>query len=124
MAISAPCIPFFSGPLLFPARQTSHTALLTKSQNSQLNKDYVLVQAANNRTGLVRSIVKDSNDQNQTSTLDSDGKYNNNDPWGANAVYKNVSDGAWHMVTVTTRTDVQHGFLLYIDGQAAGMTQP
>lgn len=84
----------------------------------------MLPEAANNRTGLVRSIVKDSNDQNQTSTLDSDGKYNNNDPWGANAVYKNVSDGAWHMVTVTTRTDVQHGFLLYIDGQAAAQLPP
>ena len=83
----------------------------------------LLYQAFNNRSGLLRAVIKDSDDSNQTSTLDSDGNYNDNVVWGANPTLKNVSDGLWHMVTVTTRTDVQHGFLLYIDGQAAGMCQ-
>ena len=73
-----------------------------------------------NRSGLVRSIVKDNNDNNSSSTLDSDGNYNDDLPWTASSVFKNISNGAWHMVTVTTRTDVPHGFLLYVDGQIAG----
>jgi len=56
------------------------------------------------------------------STLDSDGNYNDDNALGSNAAFTNVSNGAWHMVTLTTRTDVQHGYLLYIDGQEAGVS--
>lgn len=80
-----------------------------------------IIQAANNRSGLVRAVVKDSNDANETSTLDSDGNYNTDSGWTSNSVFNNVSNGAWHMVTVTTRTDVPYGYLLYIDGKQAGV---
>ncbi len=71
----------------------------------------------------MRAVLKDSNDASNSSTLDSDGNYNDDSGWTANSVFKNVNNGAWHMVTVTTRTDVQHGYLLYIDGQIAGVLQ-
>jgi len=80
----------------------------------------VLLQSGNNRSGILRSVVKDYNDANANSTLDSDGNYNDDNALGADAAFTNVSNGAWHMVTLTTRTDVQHGYLLYIDGQEAG----
>lgn len=70
----------------------------------------------------MRAIVEDSNDPSGTAyTLDSDGKHNANEPKTADANFKNVSDGAWHMVSITTQTDGSRGFLLYIDGQMAGM---
>ena len=69
----------------------------------------------------MRAIVKDSNDPNIiVSTLDSDGNYNAGTLKPVKSDFKNISDGAWHMVTVTTHTDVPHGFLLYVDGQMAG----
>lgn len=52
--------------------------------------------------------------------LDSDGKYSFSGLTTASPGAKNVSDGAWHMVTVTTHTDARHGYLLYVDGQMAG----
>ena len=77
-------------------------------------------QGTNNRSGLVRAVVKDYNDVDNSSTLDSDGGYNVDTAWGANAAFNNVSNGAWHMVTLTTRTDVHYGYLLYIDGELTG----
>lgn len=88
---------------------------------SLLHQSCVLLQSGNNRSGILRSVVKDYNDANANSTLDSDGNYNDDSALSANAAFTNVSNGAWHMVTLTTRTDVQHGYLLYIDGQAAGV---
>ena len=78
------------------------------------------MQAASNRSGLLRAVVKDNNDRDVSSTLDSDGNYNNESRWAADSTH-NVSDGLWHMVTLTTRTDTKHGYLLYMDGQIAGM---
>ena len=69
----------------------------------------------------MRAIVEDSNDPSGVSyTLDSDGTHNLNAPKAADANFKNVSDGTWHMVTITTHTDRARGFVLYIDGQMAG----
>ncbi|KAL3130940.1 hypothetical protein ABBQ38_000263 [Trebouxia sp. C0009 RCD-2024] len=81
----------------------------------------MLPQALNDRSGLVRAIVEDSNDPTLVSyTLDSDGTHNVNTPATADSEFKNVSDGTWHMVTITTHTDRTRGFLLYVDGQMAG----
>ena len=85
-------------------------------------KHVVLLQSGNNRSGILRSVVKDFNDANANSTLDSDGNYNDDGALGPNAAFTNVSNGGWHMATLTTRTDVQHGYLLYIDGQVAGVS--
>lgn len=83
-----------------------------------------LTQALNDRSGLVRAIVEDSNDPTLVSyTLDSDGTHNVNTPATADSEFKNVSDGTWHMVTITTHTDRTRGFLLYVDGQMAGKPQ-
>ena len=68
----------------------------------------------------MRTVVKDNNDLNATSTLDSDGQYDTESSWPANATFLNVSNGAWHMATVTTSSDGSHGYLVYIDGQLAG----
>ncbi|KAL3139072.1 hypothetical protein ABBQ32_005869 [Trebouxia sp. C0010 RCD-2024] len=81
----------------------------------------MLPQALNDRSGLVRAIVEDSNDPNLIAyTLDSDGKHNVNATKTSDPDFKNVSDGTWHMVTITTHTDRTRGFLLYVDGQMAG----
>lgn len=84
----------------------------------------MLPQSGNNRSGILRSVVKDFNDANANSTLDSDGNYNDDGALGPNAAFTNVSNGGWHMATLTTRTDVQHGYLLYIDGQVAAQLPP
>lgn len=69
----------------------------------------------------MRAIVEDSNDPNLIAyTLDSDGKHNVNATKTSDPDFKNVSDGTWHMVTITTHTDRTRGFLLYVDGQMAG----
>lgn len=79
-----------------------------------------VMQAQHNRSGIMRTVVKDNNDLNATSTLDSDGQYDTETSWPANATFLNVSNGAWHMATVTTSSDGSHGYLVYIDGQLAG----
>lgn len=68
----------------------------------------------------MRTVIKDNNDANQTSNVDSDGQYNVESAWPTEAKFLNVSNGAWHMATVTTRTDATQGYLVYIDGQQAG----
>lgn len=70
----------------------------------------------------MRTVVKDSNDVNISSTLDSDNQYNAEAAWPANANFLNVSNGGWHMATVTTNVNSAHGFLVYMDGQLAGTT--
>ena len=79
------------------------------------------MQAGNNRAGIMRTVLKDNNDANETSTLDSDGQYNYDSAWPSNATFLNVSNGAWHMATLTTHTDRDHGYAIYIDGKPAGM---
>ena len=68
--------------------------------------------------GLVRSVVKDDNDNDSTSYLDSDGAYDNNDN-RTDLSQKHVTDGNWHFVTLTSRLDEQKGFMMYIDGSLA-----
>lgn len=69
-------------------------------------------------SGLVRTVVSDGSDSDIASYLDSDGTYDNNNERTA-ANLKNVSDGDWHFVTVTTRLDQLKGFMVYIDGTLA-----
>ena len=68
----------------------------------------------------MRTVIKDFNDANMTSDVDSDGQYNAESAWPTDAKFLNVSNGAWHMATVTTHTDATQGYLVYIDGQQAG----
>lgn len=75
--------------------------------------------------GLLRVNVKDSNDEDEGSLsdtfLDSDGRISDNDRRPIdNKRTANVTDGAWHMVTLTTHADKTPGFLLYVDGKIAG----
>lgn len=44
-------------------------------------------------------------------------KHSSPDPTGLTA---NITDGAWHMVTVTTLPGGGRGYQLYVDGQLAG----
>ncbi|KAF5839091.1 hypothetical protein DUNSADRAFT_1636 [Dunaliella salina] len=69
--------------------------------------------------GIARAAVKDSNDDEDSMFIDSDGAVNNNvrrAPYPAT----NVTDGAWHMLTVTTFPETTRGFQLYVDGELAG----
>lgn len=65
--------------------------------------------------GLVRTVVKDNNDNSTTSFLDSDGSYSDNqnrtDP-GQDV----VTDGDWHFLTLTSRIDGRKGYMVYLDG--------
>ena len=70
----------------------------------------------------MRTVLKDNNDANVSSTVDSDGQYNTDSAWPSDATFLNVSNGAWHMATITTRTDTHHGYAIYMDGKPAGMT--
>ena len=72
--------------------------------------------------GLVRAVVKDENDADLTSFIDSDGGYNNNQERSSSS--KLVTDGAWHFITLTSRLDGEKGFLLYIDGALKAQLPP
>lgn len=98
-------------------RRASEHRLLELKQTKATQA--VLLQADHNRSGIMRTVVKDSNDVTASSTLDSDGQYNDDSPWPSNAAFLNVSNGGWHMATVTTRNDSK-GFVVYMDGQLAG----
>lgn len=74
-----------------------------------------LPQASHPAYGLVRTVVKDDNDNETTSFLDSDGTYNNNQPRLSNSALR-VTDGLWHFVTLTNRLDGKPGYLVYLDG--------
>ena len=82
------------------------------------------------RYGVVRAVVKDTNTANNGSIaqqmvyLDSDNRVADN----LNAARLNrpnpMSDGRWHMVTVTTQPGSGKGFVMFLDGlEVAGMTQ-
>lgn len=78
------------------------------------------------RYGVLRAVVKDTNNENNSSTrgemvfLDSDGRVANNIATPQLTGGNPMSDGKWHMVTVTTQPDLSTGFLLYLDGDAVG----
>lgn len=64
----------------------------------------------------VRTVVKDGDDPDTMSILDSDGTYNDN---SLRPLYNGstaVADGNWHHITISSRLDGQRGFLVYIDG--------
>lgn len=67
---------------------------------------------------LIRTIVKDASDNNDTEFLDSDGQTDVNALPDYSAA-KNVTDGDWHMVTVTSQPGGR-GYYLYVDGVLAG----
>jgi len=73
--------------------------------------------------GIARAAIKDSNDDEDSMFVDSDGAVNNNvrrSPLPSAPA--NVTDGAWHMLTVTTFPETlnSRGFQLYVDGALAG----
>lgn len=73
---------------------------------------------------MARAVVKDSNDTDDLLFLDSDGVINNQrllgDLAGPNPGATNVSDGYWHMITLTTLPEGGKGYQLYVDGMLAG----
>jgi hypothetical protein len=73
--------------------------------------------------GLVRTAVKDDNDNSTTSFLDSDGTYDN-DENRTDSNQKHVTDGLWHFITLTSRIDGQKGYMLYVDGSLAAQLPP
>lgn len=82
------------------------------------------------RNGVVRAVVKDTNQANNGSIakqmvyLDSDNSVADNlNPPILNGPNP-ITDGRWHMVTVTTQPDLSTGFVMFLDGvEVAGMTQ-
>lgn len=78
------------------------------------------------RYGVLRAVVKDTTNENNSSTrgemvyLDSDGRVANNIASPLLTAGNPMTDGKWHMVTVTTQPDFSTGFLLYLDGVAVG----
>ena len=99
----------------------SHSAYGVGNTNSAFATNSInlfLPEQSHPAYGLVRSVVKDDNDNSTTSYLDSDGTYvNNNNRTGSNG--QRVTDGNWHFVTLTSRIDGQKGFMLYVDGSLA-----
>lgn len=79
------------------------------------------------RFGILRAVVKDTTDENNSSTrgqmvyLDSDGKVANNIATPSLNRPNPLTDGKWHMVTITTQPDLSTGFLLFLDGVAVGV---
>ena len=78
------------------------------------------------RYGVVRAMVKDTSNEYNTSTagqevfLDSDGLVADNVAQPRPGVTGSVGDGQWHMVTLTTHSDLSTGFLMYLDGIKVG----
>ena len=53
--------------------------------------------------------MKDSTDLGDVSFfLDSDGRVNDNEPRAVSS-FQSVVDGKWHMITITSRPDLQRG---------------
>lgn len=99
----------------------SHSAYGLGNTNSAFATNSInvfLPEQSHPAYGLVRSVVKDDNDNSTTSYLDSDGTYNdNNNRTGSSADH--VTDGNWHFITLTSRIDGQKGYMLYVDGSLA-----
>ncbi|KAK9839475.1 hypothetical protein WJX81_004373 [Elliptochloris bilobata] len=107
----------------------SHSAYATTTQPStvssfQANQIHMfLPEDAHPAHGLLRSVVKDSNDADTSVFVDSDGHADDNTPRiAANETYVNtlLSNGNWHMATITSRPGTgTRGFLVYVDGRLA-----
>merc|ERR1711977_733625 len=73
--------------------------------------------------GVFRTIVKDSSDvcQGKQSELwlDSDGWLGNNKERDTPG-HVDLTDGDWHMVTLTTRTKDREGYAIFVDGELGG----
>ncbi|KAJ9525255.1 hypothetical protein QJQ45_020782 [Haematococcus lacustris] len=67
--------------------------------------------------GIVRAVVKDGNDGDRPLYLDSDGSVADNTRARPGRVPANVTDGGWHMISLTTRPDGSRGYQLYVDGK-------
>ncbi len=96
----------------------SHSAYGVGNTNSAFATNSInlfLPEQSHPAYGLVRTVVKDDNDNSTTSFLDSDGYYNDNNN-RTNSAAKHVTDGNWHFVTLTSRIDGQKGYMVYIDG--------
>lgn len=78
------------------------------------------------RHGVVRAVVKDTSQVNNGSIanqmvyLDSDNKVADNLDAPMLKRANPMSDGRWHMVTVTTQPDSRTGFLMFLDGVEVG----
>ncbi|KAK9823790.1 hypothetical protein WJX72_005525 [[Myrmecia] bisecta] len=80
-------------------------------------------QVNNLAYGVVRTYVKDANDTyNEVAYLDSNGGVAGNT--SGLATTRDVVDGAWHMLSVSTQPAGGKGYRLYIDGQLAGDMTP
>lgn len=83
-------------------------------------------QAAYGGAGTVRAIVVDNNDDLSSSSippiLDSQGRYAGQAvPTAQGSVnVGNVSDGRWHMLTLSTQPGGGSGFAMYLDGTLVG----
>lgn len=82
------------------------------------------------RNGVVRAVVKDTNQANNGSIaeqmvyLDSDNRVADNLNAPMLDGHNPMTDGRWHMVTVTTQPDLRTGFVMFLDGvEVGGMTQ-
>ena len=86
-----------------------------------------LPEVAHPAHGVVRTIVKDSNDVYEgplsQTYLDSDGGFMNNMPRNVPG-HVDLTDGKWHMITLTTRPDGSPGFSVYVDGVLGGTSPP
>lgn len=77
--------------------------------------------------GLVRTVVKDSTDGPARLYLDSDGAVADNSRLAPLPGAANITDGRWHMVTLTTRPPSGPGgagYELWVDGRLAGQVPP
>ena len=88
----------------------------------------LLPRGGHGASGLVRAVVKDSDDVPGRSFLDSDGRVNDDadraalspPPTSSAQPRTKADDGGWHHVVVSTRPEGGDGFLLYVDGRLRG----
>ncbi|MEW5310361.1 MAG: hypothetical protein WDW38_002168 [Sanguina aurantia] len=69
--------------------------------------------------GIVRAVVKDSNDGPAPVYVDSDGAVGDNQRRTPIFGATNLTDGDWHMVTITTWPSGRRGYRMFIDGTIA-----
>ena len=70
-------------------------------------------------SGLVRALVKDSNDNSAPIFLDSDGMVNNDEARSHGSDVIDINDGKWHMITLSTSPTHGKGYRMYVDGALA-----
>jgi len=86
-----------------------------------------LPEVAHPAHGVIRTIVKDSNDvftgPDSQTFLDSDGGFMNNAPRNVPG-HTELDDGKWHMITLTTLGEGRKGYSIYVDGILGGKAPP